>query len=69
MTPSVPRFYYEGYALFEEDEYLGELDGKPLIFKNGMRIVGVKPDAPQWAKDECEEWFNFQHNWKKRCRF
>jgi len=40
-----PRFVFEGYEVRES--------GKEII---GYGVTGVKPDAPQWAHDEFEEW-------------
>ncbi len=54
----VPEFVIEGYAVFEEVDLLMP-DGTTLhtITSN---FIGVKPDAPQWAKDEYKEWLRVE---------
>ncbi len=49
------EFEQEGYAIHEE-----EYSFKFYPFKE-REIIGVKPDAPQWAKDEYEDYVR----WKK----
>ena len=57
----VPRFVHERYAMYEGGEFYKVTDnGKEVIIgkKTGMDFIGVKPDAPQWARDEYEEWLD-----------
>ena len=55
-----PRFLLEGYALYAGgDYYTGTLKGRQIKIKNtGFDFIGVKPDAPDWAKKEYEEWIS-----------
>lgn len=60
---TVPRFVHEDYALYEGGEfYKSNYKGKEIIIgkKKGMDFIGVKPDAPQWAHDEYEEWLDVE---------
>ena len=54
-----PRFAEEGWALYEGGDYntiviKGEL--RQLGKKKGLDFIGIKPDAPDWAKDEYRDW-------------
>ncbi len=55
MTRIPLRIQLEGYAIYEEERSF-----KFYPFWD-REIIGVKPDAPQWAKDEYEE----LAEWKK----
>jgi len=62
-----PRFLAEGYALYEGgDYYIAILDNgetlKSTKKKRGYDFIGVKPDAPRWAKEEYEEWISANRN-------
>ena len=59
VTQTIPRFLTEGYALYEDgDFYKGTHDGVEVILgkKKGLDFIGLKPDAPLWAKQEYREW-------------
>jgi hypothetical protein len=56
---SVPRFVTEGWALYPGGEYyIAEKDGLTIILgkKTGLNFIGIRPDAPEWAKQEYAEW-------------
>ncbi len=61
---STPKFQVCGYAIFESCRHYQMPDGSDFPFYSGT-IVGIKPDAPQWAKDEYEEWKKFKEQTKK----
>ncbi|MEG1441675.1 MAG: hypothetical protein RSC29_03345 [Oscillospiraceae bacterium] len=50
---ATPKFVVEGWIVTDEDDCWGT-DGAKL-----------KPDAPQWAKDEYEKWKATQANAKR----
>jgi hypothetical protein len=56
----IPRFVSEGYALYEGGDYMvGKFsDGREVRLpkKGGMDFIGVKPEAPDWAKQEYDEY-------------
>jgi len=58
---TTPRFYLEGWALYEGGDYtVGILKGREIrVKKTGFNFIGVKPDAPEWAKQEYEEWTSY----------
>jgi len=59
VSQTVPRFLSEGYALFDGEEfYKGVHDGVEVILgnKQGLDSIGIKKDAPLWAKEEFYEW-------------
>ena len=57
---SIPRFVLEGWAKYEGGDYrTGTLpDGKTIVLgkKDGLNFIGVKEDAPEWARDEYLRW-------------
>ena len=58
---TTPRFLIEGYALYEGGDYItGIMRGQEVkVKKTGFDFIGVKPDAPEWAKQEYEEWISY----------
>ena len=55
----IPKFVVEGFALYKGGEfYIAKQDGKEVILgrKTGLDFIGIRPDAPQWAKDEYKKW-------------
>ncbi len=52
MLSGIPRFVQEGYVI-------------PGKHGWGAKDAKLKPDAPQWAKDEYEEWQKFKEQARK----
>jgi hypothetical protein len=53
-----PRFAEEGYAVYPPDrreEYTDPFTGG-TVKASPLGFIGIKPDAPQWAHDEYNEW-------------
>lgn len=55
-----PRFLKEGWALYEGGDYeVKTLKGRKIRYeKDGFDFIGVKPDAPDWAKEEYKMWIS-----------
>ena len=55
---TTPRFLLEGWALYEGGDYETKtLKGRKIQYeKNGFDFIGIKSDAPEWAKNEYDEW-------------
>ena len=66
VNQTVPRFLSEGYALYEgEDFSKGVHDGVEVILgnKHGLDSIGLKENAPAWAKEEYKEWMAISTVW------
>lgn len=50
----IPKFVLEGYAMYQEESYL-KIDDV-VLEPQGMDFIGVKENAPKWAKEEYKEW-------------
>ena len=67
MSEKLPRFVKEGYAEYNQKYVYNKLTRKLVLDENGNRIpyygqlgkfdfIGVIPSAPDWAKQEYEEY-------------
>ena len=64
MSKILPRFVKEGYAEYNQKYIYNKLTKKLVLDDNGNRIpyygtfdfIGVIPSAPDWAKQEFEEY-------------
>jgi hypothetical protein len=62
---TTPKFVELGFALYEGgDYYVGNLNGEEIQLgrKKGLDFIGVKPDSPQWAHEEYDEWVRTLEN-------
>ena len=56
----IPRFVGEGYATLEDGDFYAKDSGALLILKGenikDYKRIGIKEDAPFWAKHEHQKW-------------
>ena len=71
MSVKLPRFVIEGYAEYNQKYLYDGLFNKLVLDENGNRIpyygqlgkfgfIGVIPSAPDWAKQEYEEYIKMK---------
>ena len=71
MAKKIPRFVEEGYAEYNQKFLFNKLTNKLVLDENGNRIpyygqdniysfIGVIPSAPDWAKQEYEEYIKMK---------
>ena len=63
---TVPRFFAEGYALYEGRDIFDNWDEAIKLLQAGTQgfreKIGFKPNSPLWAIDEHEQWAKMLEN-------